>query len=256
MKIFLLLPLLFITLYAKKPNFITDVEYGKMLYQNPRGIGCNKCHGENGEGKLIAEYEDLNKTTSRYETKYLRAPAINRLKLREFGDAIINSKGVMPSYFLTKEEIITLYKYVNVGERNYRKFKKEQELKKAKEEEISVLDINKTEQNSTKQIKKSRIENLRIINKEIEKIKKKKKEIEGKKEIKPIKIDKKPSYKKDVKKEDKNDRKKTQSKKDVKKSIKNSNNSAKKTKSNNSNEKEVKKNTKKNIKKSIKKDKK
>ena len=37
-------------------SFITKYEYGKMLYNNPRGIGCNKCHGEKAEGKKIVDF--------------------------------------------------------------------------------------------------------------------------------------------------------------------------------------------------------
>jgi argininosuccinate synthase len=37
-------------------SFISNLEYGQMLYKNPRGIGCIKCHGDNGKGKLIATY--------------------------------------------------------------------------------------------------------------------------------------------------------------------------------------------------------
>ena len=44
-------------------SFISDYEYGQMLFKNPRGIGCNKCHGENGEGSLIATKKDFNKTS-------------------------------------------------------------------------------------------------------------------------------------------------------------------------------------------------
>jgi len=48
---------LFTLLYAKNDNwFITNLEYGKMLYNNPRGISCAKCHGRKGEGKIITSY--------------------------------------------------------------------------------------------------------------------------------------------------------------------------------------------------------
>ncbi len=36
-------------------DFITKTEYAKMLYLNPRGIGCDKCHGAKGEGSLISK---------------------------------------------------------------------------------------------------------------------------------------------------------------------------------------------------------
>jgi len=51
---FLLFPLF---LYGES-SFITRMEYSSLLYKNPRGIGCNKCHGLKGEGKLIAKYKE------------------------------------------------------------------------------------------------------------------------------------------------------------------------------------------------------
>ena len=38
-------------------SFITKYEYGKMLFNNPRGIGCNKCHGDDAKGKKIVEFK-------------------------------------------------------------------------------------------------------------------------------------------------------------------------------------------------------
>lgn len=93
-------------------SFITDMEYGQMLYKNPRGIGCNKCHGKKGEGKLIAKYKDLNKTSKELYDATLSAPAINSLPLQEFAKGILKPKDIMPIYFLTNDEIIILYKYI------------------------------------------------------------------------------------------------------------------------------------------------
>ena len=55
MKIWLILGLLCSAAFAS--DFITKNEYAKMLYQNPRGIGCDKCHGSGGEGSVIAKYK-------------------------------------------------------------------------------------------------------------------------------------------------------------------------------------------------------
>lgn len=38
-------------------SFITKYEYGKMLYNNPRGIGCNNCHGDDARGKKLVEFK-------------------------------------------------------------------------------------------------------------------------------------------------------------------------------------------------------
>ncbi|MFV0480761.1 MAG: c-type cytochrome [Campylobacteraceae bacterium] len=91
-------------------DFITKMEYSKLLYSNPRGIGCNKCHGEFGEGSLIAKYKHKG------EAKELIAPRINNLSKDKFFQAILNPKSsVMPNYSLTKEEIESLYNYVSVN---------------------------------------------------------------------------------------------------------------------------------------------
>ncbi|MBL0722011.1 MAG: hypothetical protein JJV88_05470 [Sulfurovum sp.] len=40
-KFIFLLPLYLIG----ESDFITDLEYGEMLYNNPRGVSCASCHG-------------------------------------------------------------------------------------------------------------------------------------------------------------------------------------------------------------------
>ena len=77
-----------------------------MLYSNPRGIGCISCHGERGEGSIIAKYKHKG------EEKELVAPAINSLSKKKFFKALKGSDSVMPKYFLTKDEIEVLYFYV------------------------------------------------------------------------------------------------------------------------------------------------
>lgn len=84
-----------------------------MLYENPRGIGCDKCHGKDGKGGVIASYREFNKTSGEKYDANLTAPRINTLSPQELADGILDSKGVMPSYFLTTDEIIAIYKYLN-----------------------------------------------------------------------------------------------------------------------------------------------
>ena len=107
---FLYIFLLFCTLNAE--DFISKMEYARMLYQNPRGIGCNKCHGENGEGKLIANYKQKDTKNGKLSTLSLRAPQINNMDFESFKKSINKSTGMMPSYFLTDAEILTLYEYL------------------------------------------------------------------------------------------------------------------------------------------------
>jgi len=108
MRFCFILFLLTLTIFAKeKDSFITEQEYGQHLYKNPRGIGCDKCHGKQGEGMVIAKYKDKN------EKKELRTLEINSIGFEKFKDALIQRRGVMPKYFLTSEEIKALYGYLH-----------------------------------------------------------------------------------------------------------------------------------------------
>lgn len=107
-----IITLLIIISFAHSEDFITQTEYAKMLYSNPRGIGCNNCHGPKGEGGELATY------SVKGEKKSLMAPPINRLTLAKFRRGIMRQSPVMPSYFLTDEEIESLYNYVHVKDQN------------------------------------------------------------------------------------------------------------------------------------------
>ncbi len=100
--LFLVLPL---HLFCSS-SFITDMEYASQLYKNPRGIGCQHCHGEKGEGKLIANY------IHKKEKKSFSGPKIHTLSFNAFHEALNNQKRGMPRYFLTKKEIQALYLYL------------------------------------------------------------------------------------------------------------------------------------------------
>lgn len=80
--------------------------YGKNLYENPRGIACNKCHGDKGEGSVIAHYKHKG------VEKTLSAPRINNIDIGTFYRALEKQQGVMPSYYLTDEEISAIYFYL------------------------------------------------------------------------------------------------------------------------------------------------
>ena len=101
--LFLLLPF---TLFSSS-SFITPMEYASQLYKNPRGIGCQNCHGDKGEGKLIANY------THKGVKKSFRGPNIIDIKYSEFYKALMKRKRGMPRYFLTDKEIEALYLFVH-----------------------------------------------------------------------------------------------------------------------------------------------
>ncbi|HEX5329123.1 cytochrome c [Sulfuricurvum sp.] len=88
-------------------SFITKEEYAAGLYHNPRGVGCQLCHGEEGEGKLIAHYRDEG------EKKVFAGKPLRKLPFRDFY-LKLNSRIVgMPRYYLTDTEIQTLYYYLH-----------------------------------------------------------------------------------------------------------------------------------------------
>lgn len=88
-------------------DFITQKEYASQLFKNPRGIGCQHCHGESGEGKLIANYTHKKKPMS------FSGPPINQISYKKFHKALSRRLNAMPRYFLTDEEIEALYFHVN-----------------------------------------------------------------------------------------------------------------------------------------------
>lgn len=105
-ELFCILTLFSFLFSQEKADFIDDLEYGRRLYEDPRGISCKKCHGAKGEGKVIATYR------SKGYLKELVAPSINNLTLEAFAKDINKSKGVMPKYYLTEKEINAIYKYL------------------------------------------------------------------------------------------------------------------------------------------------
>ena len=99
---------LFLCLYALfAESFITKEEYAKMLYHNPRGIGCDRCHGEDGRGLELGRYRDGNRTV------ILKAPDITHISYKRFYQSLTATKHkLMPQYFLTDDEIKVLYFYI------------------------------------------------------------------------------------------------------------------------------------------------
>ena len=106
--------LFFATGMIGSDSFITNFEYAKMLYKNPRGIGCDKCHGINGEGKILAKYRKKGKTI------YLKSPNIKNISKEAFFKSFKKRHKIMPRYFLTYQEINSLYYYLQ----NIKKSKK------------------------------------------------------------------------------------------------------------------------------------
>ncbi len=88
-------------------SFITKEEYAASLYHNPRGIGCHQCHGESGEGKLIARYKEKG------VAKVFEGKPINSISFSQFYQRVNSKITGMPRYYLTDTEIQTLYYYLH-----------------------------------------------------------------------------------------------------------------------------------------------
>ena len=109
MILILLLP---IFLFSKEDWFITKLEYGKMLYNNPRGISCAKCHGKYAQGKIIAKYFVIK--NNKKILKILKAPNIQNVSFEDFKKKLFHKNlSVMPKYnYLTNQEINAIYLYI------------------------------------------------------------------------------------------------------------------------------------------------
>ena len=99
-------------------SFLLEVEYGKMLYNNPRGISCSKCHGKEGKGgQTIAKYYDKDSNP-----KLLKGVNITSYTLKELKDSLNNKfinednhrvrHKIMPRYYLTDKEVKAIYTYL------------------------------------------------------------------------------------------------------------------------------------------------
>jgi len=102
----------------KDESFLSLLEYGKMLYKNPRGISCTKCHGSTGKGgKKIAKYYDKHKNI-----KLLKSTNITNYSLKDLTASLKNQyrkdgrrqrHKIMPMYYMTQQEILAIFTYLN-----------------------------------------------------------------------------------------------------------------------------------------------
>ena len=123
---------LFTMLQAKNDNwFITNLEYGKMLYNNPRGISCAKCHGDKGEGKIITSYINSKGEKIIIKTKPFKNLTFEKVKkalfheikvkpiLKKDPDSPLKFINIMPKYdYLTDNEIKAILLYLKSKEWN------------------------------------------------------------------------------------------------------------------------------------------
>jgi mono/diheme cytochrome c family protein len=102
---------------AQEESFLSLLEYGKMLYNNPRGISCTKCHGKTGKGgEKIAKYYDKHKNV-----KLLKSINVTNYSLKDLTASLNNQyrengrrkrHKIMPMYYLTTDEVLAIFTYL------------------------------------------------------------------------------------------------------------------------------------------------
>ncbi len=102
---------------STQESFLSSVEYGRMLYKQPRGISCSQCHGKTGKGgQKIAKYYDKHKNP-----KLLKGVDITTYSLEDLSLSLSNRykennktkyHKIMPMYYLTKKEIQAIFDYL------------------------------------------------------------------------------------------------------------------------------------------------
>ncbi|ACM92298.1 conserved hypothetical protein [Nautilia profundicola AmH] len=117
---------LFSLLFAKNDEwFITNLEYGKMLYNNPRGISCAKCHGSKGQGKIITSFINSKGKKEIIKTYPFKKLTFERLKkalfhqikikpiIKRNPESPLKYINIMPKYdYLTDNEIKAILLYL------------------------------------------------------------------------------------------------------------------------------------------------
>jgi len=88
-------------------DFISEFEYGQMLYSDPRGVSCASCHGKVGKKRFIASYKEDSGIL-----KEFYAPDIREVDLKQFKKTLSSGGRIMPKYYLTNKEVEAIFKYI------------------------------------------------------------------------------------------------------------------------------------------------
>jgi mono/diheme cytochrome c family protein len=114
-RLLVLIPLLL----GANEDFISHYEYGEMLYNNPRGVSCSQCHGSDGAGTTIVEFRDI------HGKQVIKGSDIRQKSLGSMIKSVNSYHEIMPRYYLTDEEVKTIYDYLQKKNENYLKELKE-----------------------------------------------------------------------------------------------------------------------------------
>jgi len=101
-------------LLGASEDFITHDEYGQMLYNNPRGVSCSQCHGDNGEGCMIVSFKDVDG-----KKKVIKGSDIRQESLSSMINSVNSYHKIMPRYYLTNEEVKAIYDYIQKKNENH-----------------------------------------------------------------------------------------------------------------------------------------
>lgn len=110
-------------------SFITKYEYGKMLYNNPRGISCAKCHGQDAKGMSLSKFKHREKDKvfhCEIKTEDITTISLVNFTTKldpevlaekpQFEKTDVCAKMIygntMPRYFLTNNELESIYYYI------------------------------------------------------------------------------------------------------------------------------------------------
>jgi uncharacterized protein YebE (UPF0316 family) len=106
-RIYILTIFLLNVAFSNEEYFLNRYEYGRALYNNPRGVSCKNCHQANGEKRIILIY------TKRKKEKKIISKDIKKLSFIKFSKKLNgNSKSIMPTYYLSNDEIFSIYYYL------------------------------------------------------------------------------------------------------------------------------------------------
>ena len=106
-------------------NFLTKYEYSMMLYVEPRGLSCIKCHGLTGRKTDKLRYYKYTSKSRRYKTREVKVKPIYKLNFVDFRKAVLSRKNrFMPTYKLSHTEIEYIYFYLRKVNGLIKDFKK------------------------------------------------------------------------------------------------------------------------------------
>jgi hypothetical protein len=129
-------------------DFITEDEYSRMLYHEPRGISCAECHGYNGADEYTMYYSYRNRNGNLIRRKIDVRP-IYKLELKDFVRSLNSNRKLrlMPRYRLSDFELTMIYQYLQkinnlLEDKNEKKIEESSQLEQiAKEENLQQNEV-------------------------------------------------------------------------------------------------------------------